>query len=315
MNITVMVPTYRRPVQLASCLRALQNQIRLADQVIVTVRDTDSETWAFLADFDALPLQIVTVKVVGVIAAMNAGLEVAQGDIIAFTDDDAVSHSDWLARIEAHFLADDRIGGVGGRDWVYHGARLEDGEATTVGEVQWFGRVIGNHHIGTGAAREVDVLKGVNMSFRRLAIQGLCFDDRMQGTGAQVHFEIAFSLKVKLAGWKVIYDPLIAVDHYPAQRFDEDQRIQFNSVAWRNAAHNETLALLDYLPTERKLIYLVWAVIVGTKTILGFVQLFRLLPTEGRLALQKWLASLQGRWQGVQTWNDARHRKLKKVCP
>jgi len=33
------------------------------------------------------------------------------------------------------------------------------------------------------------------------------------------------------AGWKLIYDPRVAVDHYPAQRFDEDQRNKFNQIA------------------------------------------------------------------------------------
>jgi cellulose synthase/poly-beta-1,6-N-acetylglucosamine synthase-like glycosyltransferase len=101
---------------------------------------------------------------------MNAGLDAACGDIIAFTDDDAAPHTDWLERIEAHFLSDTNIGGVGGRDWVYHGTQLEEGEREVVGQVQWFGRVIGEHHLGVGEAREVDVLKGVNMSFRRSAI-------------------------------------------------------------------------------------------------------------------------------------------------
>jgi hypothetical protein len=35
----------------------------------------------------------------------------------------------------------------------------------------------------------------------------------------------------------------------------------------------------------------------------------RLLPTEGKLAGQKWLASIQGRIQGWQTWQQ--HYKTK----
>jgi glycosyltransferase involved in cell wall biosynthesis len=79
---------------------------------------------------------------------MNAGMDAAGGDIIAFTDDDAAPHTDWLEGIEAHFLSDTNIGGVGGRDWVYHGTQLEEGEREVVGQVQWFGRVIGEHHLG-----------------------------------------------------------------------------------------------------------------------------------------------------------------------
>ena len=306
MTITVVVPTYRRPKDLVRCLEALKQQTRPADEVLVIVRDTDTETWTFLATFnpDLLPLNTVTVKVPGVVAAMNAGLDSAKGDIIAFTDDDAAPHSDWLARIENHFLSDEQIGGVGGRDWVYHGTQLEDGECEVVGQVNWFGRMIGNHHFGVGAPREVDLLKGVNMSFRRTAINELRFDQRMQGTGAQVNFEIAFSLALKRAGWKLIYDPKVAVDHYPAQRFDEDQRRSFNEIALTNAVHNETLILLEHLPRANRAVFLLWAILVGTRESLGLVQCLRFLPGEGLLAGQKLLVSWRGRWQGWRTWQQ-----------
>ena len=192
MNITVIVPTYRRPKDLSRCLEALKKQTRPADELLVVVRNTDAETWIFLETFtsETLPLRTVTVSAPGAIAAMNAGLDAASGEIVSFTDDDAAPHTDWLARIEPHFLSDSRVGGVGGRDWVYHGTDLVEGAKEVVGQVQWFGRVIGNHHLGVGEAREVDVLKGVNMSFRRAAMKGRHFDQHMRGTGAQVHFEL-----------------------------------------------------------------------------------------------------------------------------
>lgn len=304
MNITVLIPTYRRPKDLKRCLEALQKQTRPADEVLVIVRVTDAETWALLEAFnpDPLPLRTVIVRVPGVVTAMNTGLDTAQGDIIAITDDDAAPHTDWLARIETHFLSDDRVGGVGGRDWVYHGTQLEDGARELVGRVQWFGRMIGNHHIGVGEPREVDVLKGVNSSYRRTAIGNLRFDKRLRGTGAQIHNEMPFCLALRRAGWRLIYDPAVAVDHYPGQRFDEDQRNQFNDIAFSNIVHNETLALLDYLPPAQRAVFLVWAILVGTPNALGFVQWLRFLPSEGSLAGQKWLASVRGRWQGWLTW-------------
>ncbi|MEG5066230.1 glycosyltransferase [Microcoleus sp. B3-A4] len=308
LTISVVIPSYRRPKDLARCLDALKKQKRPADEILVVVRDTDTETWTFVQTLNPefLPLRTATVSVSGVVAAMNAGMDAACGDIIAFTDDDAVPHTDWLERIEAHFLSDTNIGGVGGRDWVYHGTQLEEGEREVVGQVQWFGRVIGEHHLGVGEAREVDVLKGVNMSFRRSAIGQMHFDTRMRGTGAQVHFELAFSLALKRAGWKLIYDPKVAVDHFPAQRFDEDQRNRFNDIALINAAHNETLVLLENLPSTQRIAFVIWATFVGTRNAPGFLQGFRFLPKEGTLAGQKLLASLRGRWQAWETWQQSK---------
>ncbi|MER3588223.1 MAG: glycosyl transferase family A, partial [Mastigocladus sp. ERB_26_1] len=194
MTISVMIPTYRRPQDLARCLKALEQQTRKPEQVVVVVRDTDTDTWSFLQDYhpQGFSLEAAMVKVPGVVAAMNVGLDAAKGDMIAITDDDAAPHPDWLARIEAYFVSDPRIGGVGGRDLVYvNNELIYKGESKVVGKLQWYGRVIGDHHKGIGAAREVDVLKGVNMAYRRSAIAGLRFDERMLGTGAQVHFELA----------------------------------------------------------------------------------------------------------------------------
>ncbi|MFN6484462.1 MULTISPECIES: glycosyltransferase family 2 protein [unclassified Nostoc] len=302
MRNTVLIPTYRRPQDLSRCLLALQEQTKSVAQVIVVVRDTDAETWQFLAQYTAhnLPLHTVTVTQPGVVAALNAGLAAVEGDIVSITDDDAAPHPDWLERIAAYFTCDSRLGGLGGRDWIHHGSKLEDESRLVVGQLQWFGRVIGNHHLGVGEPREVDILKGVNMSFRTQAIGQLRFDERMRGTGAQVHFEMAFTLTLKRAGWKIIYDPNVAVDHYPAQRFDEDQRNNFNEIAFINLVHNETLVLLEHLPFMHRIVFLFWAVFVGTCDSLGLVQWLRFLPSQGQLAGKKLLASWRGRWQGYQ---------------
>jgi GT2 family glycosyltransferase len=307
MKITAIVPTYQRPKDLERCLEAFKKQNRAVDQIFVTVRDTDTETWDFLKTFkaEALPLQPLKIDVPGVVAAMNRGLEAATGDIVCFTDDDAAPHPDWLERMEIYFLSDPKLGGLGGRDWQYVSTETglevkEAGEREVVGQMQWHGLVIGNHHLAVGEPQEVYVLKGVNMSFRRSAIAELRFDERMRGTGAQVHFELAFSLRLKQAGWKLMFDPKVAVDHFPAQRFDEDLRETFSAIALVNQVHNETLALLDYLSPIRRIIFILF---VTFKSCLKWLQL---LPREGNLSSQKFLASIQGRWQGWQTWQQSK---------
>lgn len=315
MSITVIIPTYRRSVDLVRCLEALKKQSRLADEVLVIVRDTDSETWFFIRDYNSapLPLHIVKVTVPGLVAALNVALDEAKGKIIAIVDDDAAPHIDWLERIEAHYLADKNLGGVGGRDFLYVDNQLLEGVKKTVGKLQWFGRAIGNHHLGVGESREVDILKGANMSFHRNAIAELRFDKRLRGTGAQVHNELMFCLAVKNRGWKLIYDPKVAVDHYCGKRFDEDQRQQFNAQALSNMVHNETLALLEYLSPPQRFAFLLWAVFIGTRGAFGFIQWLRFLPSQGRLSGQKLLASLHGRWQGYQTWRRSTN-KLTDNC-
>jgi glycosyltransferase involved in cell wall biosynthesis len=311
LTTTILVPTYQRPKDLFRCLEAIKQQTQSTDELIVVVRSTDTETWEFLDDYDAtpLPLRIVTVERPGQIAAMNAGLRAASSDIVAFTDDDAAPYPDWLERIKQYFEQQDDLGGVGGRDII----QLESVDLTEtkpiVGRLQWYGRVIGEHHRGAGQAREVDVLKGVNMSFRRTAIANYFFDERLLGTGAQVHNEIAFCLALKRRGWKLLYDPEIVVDHYLAQRFDEDQRNQFNETAFFNEVHNETLALLEHFSLTQKLVFLVWSSLIGTRRAFGLIQWLRFLPHEGTLASQKWLVSMRGRYYAWLTWYQSRRQR------
>ena len=77
-KVSVIIPTLGRET-LAQCQKALAEQTRLPDEVIVvTDHHRRGAAWA-----------------------RNEGIARASGDLIAFTDDDAVPPSDWLERLVA----------------------------------------------------------------------------------------------------------------------------------------------------------------------------------------------------------------------
>jgi glycosyltransferase involved in cell wall biosynthesis len=267
MKLAVIIPTYRRPKDLDRCLRALAEQERKADQVIVVRRTTDDESAAVVHSWnEQLPLKSCLIAISGVAQALNLALQHVTGDIITVTDDDACAMPDWLARVEAHFQSDPGLGGLGGRDLVHD---EEDGHilpATTnqVGLILPFGKLVGNHHCGRGAAREVDHLKGVNMSWRATAIHGLKFESDLRGAGAQVYFELAFSLEVQRRGWRIVYDPAVQVHHFVGRRFDSDDRTKNDLRAAENAAFNLFIVLLRSMqPGMRRNAALLWARNIG----------------------------------------------------
>ena len=131
MKAAVLIPSYRRPADLARCLAALTEQTRSPDLVLVVVRVGDEETAALVpAWLNHLPIDLVKVTAPGVVHAMNAGLARCAADIVAITDDDAAPRADWLACIEANFAADPELGGVGGRDWIQQNGSTETGRKT-----------------------------------------------------------------------------------------------------------------------------------------------------------------------------------------
>jgi len=299
-RISVLVPTYRRLTDLARCLDALERQDRPAHEIVVVVRDTDSESYAYLLSRRCAGLlKIVIVTESGVVAAMNRGLSVASGDIIALTDDDAAPHGDWLAKIDAHFASDGRIGGVGGRDYLYQGDDLQDGASSAVGVLQWFGRVIGAHHIGTGPARDVDVLKGVNCAYRADVLRELGFDQRLLGEGAQVHWELALGLAIRRSGYRLIYDPTVKVDHYPSIRHDSDKRTNNEGDVLFNAVYNETLAVWEHLPIWRRAAFLMWSAAIGTKIAPGVsIAIYLLMNGKPRVS-QRMMVTARARLRAI----------------
>lgn len=242
--MSVIVPTYRRPEQLGICLEGLRAQSLAAREIVVVRRVTDDETAAFLRASSNDRLTQVTVDEGGVITAMAEGVHAATGDIIAFTDDDAVPRRDWLERMRFHFN-DPAVGGVGGRD-VIHSSRQEMISRTRdVGKITSWGKVIGNHHLGTGPPRDVMVLKGTNMAFRRRA---LAVPAGLRGRGAQVHHEVATSLWARKHGWRLVYDPDLVVDHFPGPRFDRDRRGRPEDQAIHDASYNLVACLITIEP-------------------------------------------------------------------
>jgi glycosyltransferase involved in cell wall biosynthesis len=288
LRISAAVCTYRRPADLQRCLEALRRQERLPDEVVVVVRSTDGPSLALVHGFDwgALLPRIVTVSEPGVVPARNQALESYRGDIIAFTDDDAAPHREWIKAIEAHFMADAGLGGLGGRDRCHDGKSFDDRESPVVGKVQWFGRMIAEHHRGVGAPRSVQFLKGANMSFRRTAIADLHFDVRLRGTSCE---DLAFSLAVNRRGWKVLYDPAVLVDHYPGRTAETRHYATiFTAVdceGLTNFAFNQAITLRDELQGPRFAVFVIWSILVGTRACPGLLQALRFTP---KLGVQSW---------------------------
>lgn len=291
LTISMIVPTYRRPNDLARCLAAMEKSLRQPDELLIVCRPDDTLSRTVLTDFllkTKLPIKVIDVHETGVVAALNAGLSVSTGDIVCLTDDDAAPHADWLEKIENYYRQDASIVGVGGRDLVHTRAGIVNDPQTRVGILSVFGRLIGNHHIGVGGARAVDVLKGVNMSFNGDLLRAIKFDRRLKGTGAQVHNELAVALAIRGKGKKLIYDPAILVDHYPAERFDEDARGPQSILALSNATFNLFFILLEQNIGWKRLLMWHWYQLVGTSTAPGLLQICRSMVSGDRDVVVRW---------------------------
>ena len=254
----------------------------------------------------ALPVKLAFVDVPGQVHALNAGLQAAMGDIVCFTDDDCMPRPDWLERILQHYDRPE-VAGVGGRDVVHHGDRVVSGRVGVVGRYAWYGRPIGNHHLELYPPRpaEVDILKGANMSFRRTLLPD--FDSALQRGSAQCN-DMDVSLALRRRGYKLVYDPLAVVDHYPAPRFGESTRHADAPHMLLAEGHNWMYVALKHAPFWQLPIVIAYGFLVGHARAYGLARAVIALPTDGPiLAARRLWYSLFGKVAGIFSW-------LRKVC-
>lgn len=278
MRCSVVIPTYRRAECLRVCLEALAKQSVGFAEVIVGRREDDAESEAVLADArrflgDAL-VEVVIGPGENLADSLRAVIARSTGEVVAMTDDDAEPPADWLARLLPWFK-DAAVGGVGGRD----DQAENPGEANDVGRLQWFGRIVGNHHLGVGLPREVDVLKGVNCAFRGSVLREVSIDPRLRGLGNVTHWELHICFAFLRRGHRLVYDPSLRLTHHVAPRQDGDVNLRkghgFDPIGLENAAFNETLLVLEHMQKRAWPIYLAWALLASGGLSPGVLQVPR----------------------------------------
>lgn len=110
LKISVIIPAYNVEATIVKCLKALHRQILKPAEIIVVDDQSRDKTVKLAKRWSRV---ISNVRRKGASGARNTGAEVAQGEIVAFTDSDCVPPKDWLKKIALAF-SDDNIGAVGG---------------------------------------------------------------------------------------------------------------------------------------------------------------------------------------------------------
>ncbi len=110
-NISVVVPTYKRPNLLNRCLEALLKQDYPKGKFeIVVVSDGEDALTARAIDampFPAIKYYSLPVKA-GPAAARNLGWMLAEAELVAFTDDDCIPSDEWLQAIWSAYEKSER---------------------------------------------------------------------------------------------------------------------------------------------------------------------------------------------------------------
>lgn len=302
-TITVLIPTFKRPDKLQTCLDCISKQTRIAEEVIVVVRAEDQASIDVIDSFkNKMPfLKMVYSYDVGVVAAENAGLKVISNDIVAFIDDDGYAPADWLLTIESFFVRYPTASAVGGSDiivsqpWTYHDFPVEK-----VGLVSWYGKIYGNHHRkAKGEIRQVQVLKGVNMALKRNTFSFL--DEKLIGKDGNLgngsHWELDLCLSILNKNGSIYFVPNLIVNH-------DSNHSNHNFVASaKSNTHNLCYVMLKNLSFSRKVVFLIYATLVGNSQLPGLLKMiFEIVEKPEAQTLKICSARLVGFYLGIQTY-------------
>ena len=277
MFITLLFPTYLRHSDLRCLLSAINCQTRMPDEIIIVVGPADIQSLDVIDGFTDLSgrIRVLAATKPSVVHALNLGFSISKGEIICLTDDDSIPPPDWIKNIEIHFQSNEVVGAVGGRDRLLLPNEPELSNpfpVKRIGLINFFGVMEGNHHCGAlRSPAFVDVLKGVNLSFRRAAFPVMRIDAALEFKGAETGWEVDVCMFIKKNGYKLIYDNLVCLDHAVGQRLHEDHRNELNTESALRRVENNSYVMSKHLPFPKSLSGFLYAVLRGSRIYPGLL--------------------------------------------
>jgi glycosyltransferase involved in cell wall biosynthesis len=209
-DISVVVPTFNRKEGLAKCVRSLIRQDYPRDRFEIIIVDDGSkeklEGFTGLGqDSGNAPLPAIRIfrqENQGPAAARNWGVRLAEGDIVAFIDDDCEAYPDWLTRMVKDHKAHPDLVAVGG---------------ATLTAIQKASVIVGQFlstcsiEVEMAGKGELIFFPTCNVSCKKSLFSRHAFDEKFPLPGGE---DLEFFWRIFQAGCRSFWDKNIKVIHY-----------------------------------------------------------------------------------------------------
>lgn len=213
----VVVCTRDRPEQLHRCLMAIRALARPPQELVVVDNGSRDDATRRVTAVDGATY--VLEPRAGLSRARDAGISATTSDIVVFTDDDVVVHSEWLERLLAGFTAPEVMAVTGlvlpasldtAAELAFEDLVGGFGQGFRVREFghEWFLR----HRRRTPHVWQVGA--GANVAFRRGAFDRVGgFDPRLGAGAAGCSEDSEMWYRLLAGGWRCRYEPSAVVYH------------------------------------------------------------------------------------------------------
>ncbi len=302
MRLSVIIPTYGREEHLCRCLEDVLKQDCAEFETIVVDQTAHHrpDTVAFLKSV-ARHVRHITLSRPSVTVACNEGARLATGEVLVFLDDDIrIPDVGFLRRHAACYL-DASIGAVAGR------VRDPRDPAGQRFDPRSSDPIWGWYHTAWDHDTRTDVVTapGANMSCRKDLFTKLGgFDERFTGNASR--FENDFCLRVRNAGYRVVFEPSADVLHYYNSDGGHNNRHLYGmseeSHAWYTSYfRNMVYATLKHMPvrTWPSVFWKLWRRHVCNRP---------LLRAGRRFVLARHRVFARGMWEGLRVGKSVHRR-------
>jgi GT2 family glycosyltransferase len=239
---SIVIPTFRRPDQLAECLASvaeLDYPLEALEVVVVDNGGASENSQEAAAPFrQRLAINYLVNAVNGGYGySVNRGIRASGGERLVLLNDDARLPGEFLRECDRLLDSDPAIGCMGCR--VAEDGYLNWGEG--IGRIDESGEVVGNFNVDCGAPIEVEHVYGFCYVFTREAVRraGVCDETllaRRYSSGNRI--ETDHCLTIRREGLKVVYNPRVVVRHLAKPRPDmREQSLRWKTNAIRNTIY------------------------------------------------------------------------------
>jgi GT2 family glycosyltransferase len=252
MDVTIVVCTRNRGIQLRTCLdsitQAIENQNKKAiEAIIVDNASTDdtrrvAQEWALAS---RAPARVIVENRLGLAVARNAAIRIAQGNVIVFTDDDCRLSDDYFTKMIDHYARDSGP--------VIRGGRVDLGNPK---DIDFTTKRDPQSSRLSDIAQVAGFILGCNMALPREAVVRLGRFDERFGAGALFRSaeETDFLCRAYLAGIPIEYVPDMIVLHDHGRRsINEVQKLYFGYCIGNGAIYGK-----HFRANKRLLRHLYW---------------------------------------------------------
>lgn len=233
MKVSVIVPSTSLG-RLGTLLRSLAHQSVKPHEVVIVVKNVEVNSVEKVCNALSLNCIVLEQRVGYVTRALNMGKDASAGDIVVFTDDDAIALPKWLKRYGDLFKSyGDRMGCVSSRDIYVDISRLKllptPDDEPYVRLYRMFIRpilekpipMLGKYWCGVYIDKGLNIrhgpcipskvsyslpLRGVNMAFRGDALKEATFPEHPLLRRA-IGYEQYVGLQLVAKGWDCVYVP------------------------------------------------------------------------------------------------------------